>query len=63
MIFRLALRKDYTCEVFSLIAEYIDLGFFACDKVVNIGFIPLLVQSLEKETLQLGMTVTHDGRK
>ena len=52
MIFRLALRKDYTCEVFSLVAEYIDLGFFACDKVVNIGFIPLLVQSLEKETLQ-----------
>ncbi|EDR23065.1 hypothetical protein, conserved [Entamoeba dispar SAW760] len=52
MIFRLFLRKDYTYEVFGLICEYVDLGFFACDRVVNIGFIPLLVQSLEKEGLE-----------
>ncbi|KAL7713207.1 WD domain containing protein [Entamoeba marina] len=52
MIFRLFLRKDYTCEVFGLICDYVDLGYFACERAVNIGFIPLLAQSLEKEQLQ-----------
>ncbi|ELP89413.1 WD domain containing protein, partial [Entamoeba invadens IP1] len=52
MLFRLFLRKDYTVEVFSMLCEYVDLGYFACERVVNIGFIPLLVQSLDKEGLQ-----------
>ncbi|KAL7718169.1 WD domain containing protein [Entamoeba marina] len=39
-------------EVFGLICDYVDLGYFACERAVNIGFIPLLAQSLEKEQLQ-----------
>lgn len=52
MVFRLFLRKEYTVEVFDLICEYVDLGFFACERVVNIGFLPLLIQSLDRDELQ-----------
>ena len=48
MLFRLFHVKEHTLSVFQLVCQYVDIGFFACDSVVAIGMIPLLLQSLGK---------------